>query len=403
MSPPPQTILQLVDCLEIGGTERQLLELVGRLDRRRFRPLVACFKARGELLPALRALGVEPLELPLEGALLQPNTLRQLHRLRTFIRAEGVQLLHAHDFYSNLVGIAAARLSGVPVIASRRDLGHWLSPAKRRALQLGLRGADCILANAEAVARRVVLVDKLPRDRLHVVPNGLDLAAFDRARARPPSPPLPLRPDGVPRIAMVASMFLPDKGHGDLLEAASRLERRGVRAQYLFVSDGELRARYEEEAKSRGLSAHFLGKRDDVPALLGAVDLAVHPSWSEGFPNAVLEAMGAGLPIVATAVGGIPEVAPHREAALLVPPRAPEALARAMESLLADPIRAQALGQAARQRVEQLYTLDRMTERVEQLYDQLLEAVDAPLPFRAMPSSRSPRTAFGHLVGGRGG
>src|SRR5262249_40511818 len=114
-------VLHVVDCLNIGGTERQLYELIRRVDRRRFRPLVACFKARGDLLPRLREMGIEPFEFPLAGALLKPTTAWQIARMAVLCRMERVRILHAHDFYSNLVGVAAARLAGAHAISSRRD------------------------------------------------------------------------------------------------------------------------------------------------------------------------------------------------------------------------------------------------------------------------------------------
>src|SRR5207245_8167117 len=121
--------------LNTGGIERQLFELLRRLDRRRFRPLVACFKAQGDMLPLLRELGVEPLEFPLGGTLMHAATAVQIGRMALLCRLEGVKIVHAHDFYSNLIGVAAAQLAGARSIASRRDLGHWLSPIQKRALK----------------------------------------------------------------------------------------------------------------------------------------------------------------------------------------------------------------------------------------------------------------------------
>ncbi|HEX9101402.1 MAG TPA: glycosyltransferase, partial [Polyangia bacterium] len=109
----PIGILHVVDCLNVGGTERQLFELLRRTDRRRYRPLLACFKAGGELLPSLRALGIEPFVFPLRGSLAQANTALQVARMAMLIRANDVRIVHAHDFYSNVMGVAAASLAGV--------------------------------------------------------------------------------------------------------------------------------------------------------------------------------------------------------------------------------------------------------------------------------------------------
>lgn len=372
----PLGVLHLVDCLNLGGTERQLYELLRRLDRRRFRPHVACFHAGGELEPTLRALGLPPLALPLRGTLYRPNTAVQIARLALACRQRAVRVIHAHDFYSNLIGVAAARLAGARVIASRRDLAHWLSPGRRRALRSALRFADRVLANAEAVGRLALREQAVPPSKLRVVPNGIDVAAFDTIARLAPDPPLPPRRTGVPRLAVVASMHRPDKGHGDLLEAAARLDARGVGADWLLLSDGALRPAWEARARALGLkhAIHFLGRRRDVPAVLAHADLIVHPSWSEGFPNAVLEGMCAGRPVVATDVGGVPEVMEEGMTGCLVPPHRPDALTDAIAGMLADPARLQAMGRAARARVEARFSVERMTASVEAIYDELAQA-----------------------------
>jgi glycosyltransferase involved in cell wall biosynthesis len=371
----PVPVLHVVDCLNVGGTERQLFELVRRLDRKRWRPLMVCFKKTdGELLPALRALGVEPMELPLGGSLARLSTARQIARLAWHARREGVRVIHAHDFYSNVIGVLAARAAGVRAIASRRDLGHWLSPVQRAALKLALALSDVVIANARAVGDLVLAHELRRASKLRVVPNGIDVAAFDRRRALAPEPPLPERTPERARVAMVAAMHLPDKGHADLLDAAARLAQRGVRAEWLIPSDGVLRATLEERARSLGLEGdvRFLGRRGDIPAILEAADLVVHPSWAEGFPNVVLEAMCASKPVVATRVGGCPELIDDGESGWLVEPRRTDALAAAIAHALADPARARAMGRRGRARVEREYSLDRMTATVDGIYSALL-------------------------------
>src|SRR5437899_8902328 len=146
----PVAILQVVDCLNVGGTERQLFELLRRLDRRRFRPHVACFKSGGELYPHLVELGLTPLEFPLRGSLAQANTAYQITRMALLCKRTKIRMIHGHDFYSNLIGVAAAGLAGARCIASRRDLAHWLGGTQRRALRLACRMADPVVANAGA-------------------------------------------------------------------------------------------------------------------------------------------------------------------------------------------------------------------------------------------------------------
>jgi glycosyltransferase involved in cell wall biosynthesis len=373
-------VLQVVDCLNVGGTERQLFELLRRLDRRRFAPQVACFKS-GELHPHLCRLGLRPTLFPLRGTLAQPNTAYQIARMALLCKRTNIRLVHAHDFYSNVIAVAAAGLAGIRCIVSRRDLAHWLGPTQRRALRLACRLADAIVANAGAVAEQTERELAVDAHKLHVVPNGIDVARFDVEALRAPAPPLPPGDVARPRVLMVGSMHLPDKGHADLLDAAALLKRRGITPQWLLVSDGALRPQLEHRARALGLAGDvvFLGRRDDVPGILARCDLVVHPSWSEGFPNAVLEAMCAARPVVATRVGGIPEVMRAGVHGLLVEPHRPAALARAIERLLGNPLAGHVMGLRGRARVEAEYSLDKMCATIERLYQSLAGPAPAAL------------------------
>ena len=375
-------VLHVVDCLNVGGTERQLFELLRRIDRSRFRPLVACFKSGGELLPKLYEIGLAPVEFPLRGSLLKANTAWQIARMAMLCRRENVRVVHAHDFYSNIIAVAAAGMAGVASIVSRRDLAHWLGPTQRRALGLACKLADVVVANAGAVAEQTARDFGVSDDKLVIVPNGIDVAHFDLQAFRTPDPLLPACSMDTPRIAMVGSMHLPDKGHGDLLEAASILKHRGIRAQWLLVSDGALRPSLEEKARALGLAddVHFLGRRDDVPSVLVRADIVAHPSWAEGFPNAVLEAMCAARPVVATRVGGIPEVMVDGETGLVIEARMPEMLASALERIIKAPLAGHVMGLRGRQRVEAVYSLDKMCRTVERIYESLMPPASSVAP-----------------------
>jgi glycosyltransferase involved in cell wall biosynthesis len=370
----PVGVLHVVDCLNVGGTERQLFELIRRLDRDRYRPLLACFKGGGELAPALNELGIEPIVFPLRGSLMQPNTAFQVARMAMLIREHDVRVVHAHDFYSNVIGVTAASMAGAKSIVSRRDLAHWLGGTQQKALRLACRVADAVVANAGAVAEQTARDFGVSADKMHVVLNGIDVARFDLQAFKTPDPLLPPGDIAIPRVAMVGSMHLPDKGHGDLLEAAAILKARGVRAQFLLVSDGKLRPQLQERACALDIASDvfFLGRRPDVASVLVRSDVVAHPSWAEGFPNAVLEAMCAARPVVATRVGGIPEVMRDGEHGLLVAPRRPAELASALERLLTNPLAAHVMGLHGRQFVEREFSLDRMCARMTALYDRLV-------------------------------
>jgi glycosyltransferase involved in cell wall biosynthesis len=372
----PIPVLHLVDCLNPGGTESQLLLQLRAVDRRRWRPIVGAFHERGLLLDEVRALDVPVLAFPLRGSLLRGNTLLQVARIASLLRRERVGIVHAHDFYANLVGVAAARLAGAPVIASRRDLAHWLSPSQKRALAIACRAADRVVANARTVASVALDGRPLPPARIDVVPNGIDLARFDEEARPEPDPPVAVLGDPRRRartVVVVSNMNLPDKGHADLLDAAALLAGDDAPIDLLLVGDGAERPALEARAERLGIAAstHFLGRRRDVPRIVSRVAAAALPSWAEGMPNAVIEAMAAARPVVATRVGGCPELIDDGVTGLLVPPHDPPRLAAALARVLSEPLVAAEMGRAARRRVAERFTVRAAAEAWDAIYRRL--------------------------------
>jgi glycosyltransferase involved in cell wall biosynthesis len=367
----PRAILYVISCLRLGGGERQLVEYLRALDRRRWRPLVACFERAGELLPALLEQGCDPLEFPLKGDLEQPNTAYQVMRLVGLCARQRVAIVHAYDFWANLLAVAAGRLALRPVVVSQLDQGHHLSPLQRRGQALARRLATCVVVNASALARQVI-AEGTPARKVRVLSQGLDLSRFDRLTR--PDPGLPPWPG--PTVVTVANMVGPGKGHEDLLFAARRLPQ----VRLIFCGDGAYRRSLERRAAELGMAERvlFLGKRRDVAAIVARASCVCHPSHAEGLPNALLEALAAARPVVATAVGGIPELVLDGTTGLLVPPREPAALAAALRRLFDDPAGAAALGRAGRLHIERNYSLGGMTERHDRLYEDLCAKAASP-------------------------
>lgn len=387
-------VLHVVNLLTMGGTERQLVELVRATDRARWRPHVASLVADGELRNVFTELGCPPAPFPLGGSLLRPRAAAQVARMALLCRRRGVKIIHAHDLYSNVVAAAAGPLAGARVIASRRDLGDWLTARQRRLLRLACRAADAVLVNARPIAE-LARAEGTIGEKVHVVPNGIDVEAFDARAARGlAGPPLPPREGGAARAVMIGNMDRELKGHGDLIAAAALLRARGVAVDWVLLSEGPLRGRFEAEARAAGVAGavHFVGHRKDVPAVLREVDLLVHPSWSEGFPNVVMEAMCARVPVVTTGIGGTHELVEDGVTGRLVPARAPEALADAVEWVVRHRDEARRLAAAARARVAEGYSLRRMVQRVDELYSQLLSRSPAPCPAAPRASTAAPWT-----------
>ena len=378
-------ILVFQNRFRLGGQERQALLHLATLDRARWEPVVRCLRLEGEHLPDLAPLGIAPRALGVRKTM-RPATLWKVGRLAAEIRREQVALVHAQDFYTDLLGTLAARLARVPIIVTRVDLMHHLDGPRRAALRGVSRLADRVVVNALAIRDRCVAEGVAP-ERIALVRNGLDLLQFDLAAARPPEPIawVPTLAGGAPGggagasdapvVVQVANMHHPVKGHEDLLRAFREVVREIPAARLLLVGDGDRRPVLETLARGLGIvdRVGFVGQRRDVPAVLARAAVVVSASHAEGLSNAVLEGMAARRPLVATAVGGTPEVVRDGETGFLVPPRAPEALAARLVAVLRDPALARRMGEAGRAVVARDHSAERMRESFDRLYRGVLE------------------------------
>ena len=354
----PVDVVLLLTSFAIGGTERQMVELARRLDPSRFRVHIACFHRRGGLLDDIPPR-IPIREFPVRG-FANPAAVGQLIAFASWCRSIDAAIVHTCDLYANIFGLPGAALAGVPVrIANRREiLTGDKSPAKLRTQRLAYRAAHAVVANSSA-ARDQLEREGVPADRLRLIANGLDAGRFAPATPR----------STIRRIVMVANLR-PEKGQDTLLAAAPHILQRYPDASFTFVGEGPRREALETLTRALGITerVRFLGESRDVAPILAEHDLFVLPSRSEAFPNALIEAMATALPVVATAVGGIPEVVRPGINGRLVQPDDVGALADAVLALMDDPAAAAALGRAARADVVRHYTIDRMVERFEQLY-----------------------------------
>ncbi len=372
MSSDPIRVVEFTNCFHVGGGEVQVLELLRRLPSE-YEVSVHALDASGPLLDETRALGYEPHVHSLGGSFMRPAALAEALRLARWLRGERIDLVHAQDFYSTLLGVPAAKLAGVPVVVSRLDLVHWHGKARHLALAAATHAAEAVVANCVAVRDLVVHRERVPADRVVVIRNGLDVARFDATRSGPLAAPLP-DTGGAPVLALVANMRHEVKRQEDFL-AALALVRRGVpEVKAFLVGEGARRPQLERVASELGLegAVFFLGGRPDVPAVLARATAGVLCSRQEGLSNAVMEGMAAGLPMVVTDAGGNAELVKDGERGYVVAPEQPEALALAMLRVLADPARARRMGEAARRFVETELTLERMIEEHDRLYRRLV-------------------------------
>ncbi|HWV37856.1 MAG TPA: glycosyltransferase [Vulgatibacter sp.] len=368
----PTNVLHLVNILGVGGAEGQFVERVRTTDRDRFRPLVAALQVSGRHVEALRAEGIEPVAFPLGPSFAHPTTAWIVARLAAWMRSRDVKLVHAQDFYTNLLAVPAARIAGAKVIVSRLDLAHWHGSARRLVLALATRAADRVQVNAMAITRQLVEEERIDPAKVALVNNGIDLARFDACADRPLDEPLPI-PPGAKVITTIANLH-PIKGQEDTVRALASLASAFPSLHLLLVGEGEKRKVIEDCARRLGVAdrVHLLGHRADVPAILARSHVLVSSSRAEGLSNSVIEGMAARLPIVATAVGGTPELVDGRSRGMLVPARSPERIADAVARILSDPELARSLGREARRFAERNLGIEVMSRGFDRLYEEVL-------------------------------
>jgi glycosyltransferase involved in cell wall biosynthesis len=382
----PARLLKFVTRFGVGGTERQVINVVERLDRSRFDLHLACFVRAGAFLDELDGRRRPPVTEYRIRNLYDHRALEERLRFARYLRQHRIEIMHAYSFYANVFAIPAARLAGVPVVlAAIRDTGAYQTPLQQRVQRWMCRLADRVVANADAVKRWLV-GEGYDARKISVIRNGIDLARF---APRPAG--TRLREElGLPRTAplvAVLSRVSPLKGLQHFLQAAAELSVTCPDARFLIVgepSPGE--DEYERElrrsATALGLDRRviFTGLRLDVPEVLSEVAVSVLPSLSEGLPNSVLESMAAEVPVVATRVGGTAEAVDDGVTGLLVPPGDTPALTRAISRLLQDRDLARRLAGAGRQRVVERFSIEGMVRQTERLYDELLGARRRPAP-----------------------
>jgi L-malate glycosyltransferase len=361
----------MIEQLGVGGTEKQVVLLARGLHERGIETSVWVLSGGAETYheDALRRDGIPVVDIGLNRfrnlCQASPNFAR-LGAMTMRLRRERPDVVHAFLFRSYVVGAPVARMAGIPVfVAGRRSLGDFKEsrPVALAAERLATRITDRIIANAQAVAADTERRERLAGGKVEVVYNGLPEQAFAAV-----SPALVETAD--PVVLCVANLRR-GKGHRYLLEAMGGLQRGGRPCTLLLAGEGQERQSLQRQAAELRIDARFLGQCHDVRPLLARADVVAHPSLGEGMSNAVMEAMAAGRAVVATGVGGTPELLEGR--GLIVPPADPAALAEAIEQVLSDHGLAVRLGEAARNWSREHLSVTAMVDRHIQIYSGLLE------------------------------
>jgi len=357
-------VLQLSSGLGRGGAEMKLLELVANMDRDRFKNTICSLDIGGrDLAPGFQEAGCETIFLPRKKRVDWLLISQLIHIIKT----RRIDVLLTTLYYADILGQLAGAFSGVKAAYSWETSSAPEYIVTRRLIpyRFVTQFADKVVAVSNGVASYLSKQRQVPESKIQVIPYGVDLSKYsvqENSRIR--------REFGFSQKDIVIGLvgrLEPDKGHDFLIESAEQLKNPNVK--YVFVGKGGLESSFKKQIQERGLTEKFtfLGFRKDIHQILTMFDIVTLPSLHEGLPNAILEAMACGKPIVGTAVGGIPEAVLHNKTGLVIEPGCSNALRSALDVMISDESLRHKMGAAARHRMETVYSLEKQIEAFETL------------------------------------
>lgn len=378
-------IWYLLPEMKLGGAEKHVVQLAAELRKRGFEAGIATIFREGVLAEEVkeRQIPFVCLGAPYGWG---PRT---LIRIFNWLRSSCPDILHTYLFGFHFFAGFPARVLGVPhVVASRREIASWQKRRHRFVEDLGNLFVDRVVCCSEAVRVRTLEKERIQPEKVLTIYNGVDDVRFEAAgNGRQVREEFEI-PANAPLVGTVAN-FAAEKGYPCLLEAARLVLEEIPESRFLLVGSGPLEKEIRERAGEIGAHRQiiFAGARADIPELLAAMDVFALASSSEGFPNALLEAMSEGKAVVATAVGGIPELVESGQDGMLVPPQDERALARAILSLLKDSGKRRAMGAQAREKIRSQFRLERMINDYEASYLSLIGRKEDALQETPLPVS----------------
>jgi glycosyltransferase involved in cell wall biosynthesis len=389
--PPPSDkrikVLRIIGRLNVGGPSIHVVNLTARLNPARYQSLLVAGReneAEGSMLEFALSHGVRPVVIQemVTAFNLAPRDARALAKLHRLIRREKPHIVHTHTAKAGFLGRLAAQMAGVPVIVHTFH-GHVLHGYYGSVKNQVLRGLERSLARftdrlitvSEEVKRELVGYAIADPAKIEVIPLGFDLEPFLNSRTLRGEFRRELGLGDEIKLVGIVGRIFPIKNHQLFLEAAARIAAANPEARFVVVGDGPLRPALERQAIDRRIADRvlFTGWRRDLPRIYADLDVLTVSSDNEGTPVSAIEAMAAGCPVVATRVGGLPDLIAENETGFLVPTRDPDALANAILRLLGDSATAQAFGRNAQHSVCQRFAVNRLIHDMDHFYEGLLE------------------------------
>ncbi len=361
-------VLQLVEGLSLGGAETKLLELIDHMDKSRFETTVCSLGlGNNKLLHRVKELDVDFLQMERKNRF----DVTLPFRLAKLAKEKQIDVIMTTLFYADFMGALAGKIAGTKAVFSWETISapEWLYPRRLYPYRFAIRYCTNVISVSKATARWLSDERGVAPDKVIVIPYGVDIDKFSPGKNLELKRSLGLA-DDAPVVGTVARLH-PQKGHKYLIEAAPEIIRNVPNVKFVFAGDGETRTELEQMVQQKGIAEHFmfLGFRSDVHELLNVFDMFVLPSLYEGLPNVILEAMATGLPVVACAVDGTPELVVDGETGYLAEPRVPEQLAVKISDIMSKPERAKSFGEAGRLRAEEHFSLTKEVNEFQTLYE----------------------------------
>ena len=374
-------LLLAITQAEFGGAQKYVYSLATNLDRERYEVTVLCGE-KGLLIDRLKSVNIDFIVLPELKREINPfYDVKAFVKLIKILQNHKPDIVHTNSSKVGFLGRLAAKLSGVPAVIFTAH-GFVFHEPMSRIKKIFYWAMEWI---AGFFSDKIIVVSRRDWDsairkhigktaKIEIIYHGLDPDELESLSNKELSPGDICIPDSSFIVGTVAN-FYPTKGLKYLVEAADVVVKNRQDICFVLVGDGILRKDIEESISRRGLARYFLllGYRQDVPSLFQMFDLFILPSVKEGFPWVILEAMAAKKTIVATDVGGIPDMMTHGREGILVPPKNSSALADGILYMMTNPRLAKEMGEAARKRVENEFTLEKMLQKTERLYEELIK------------------------------
>jgi len=370
----------LVTSLTVGGTENMVFQAASSLNREKYDISVCCIKGRGYFGDRLEERNIPVYYLGMgekANLLVAFQFFGILARLSKLLKKLETDILHCYLFRANFIGRLAGKLAGVPVIIAsirggtgEKSYHFWL-------YRLTDKFVNMVIANSELGRKFTIEKSHINENRIITIHNGIDISSF-KLNCNNEKLQAELGIKQGDRIIGAVGRLHRIKGHVFFIRAAAMVAAKYNDVKFVIVGDGEMLAELKDEVQKLGISGRviFTGERKDIGGLIPIFEIFVLPSLSEGISNAVIEAMACGKPVVATNVGGTPELVGDKKTGLLVPSENPETMAGAISWLLNNREKALEMGKNGRKVIEEKFSLPVMITKTEAVYEELLKAIN---------------------------